>query len=80
VATLGRYIGRDQVDEDCIFKFNNQESNYSYSKYYAEQEVWRASNEGLDVVILNPSIILGPGDWDKGSSKIFQRIYQGLKF
>jgi nucleoside-diphosphate-sugar epimerase len=80
VATLGREIESNQVDESCIFKFNNEESNYSYSKYYAEQEVWRASNEGLDVVILNPSIILGPGNWDKGSSKIFQRIYQGLKF
>ncbi|MFL2573099.1 MAG: NAD-dependent epimerase/dehydratase family protein, partial [Flavobacteriales bacterium] len=55
-------------------------SNYAYSKYYAEQEVWRASSEGLDVVILNPSIILGPGNWNKGSSKIFQTIYNGLKF
>ena len=36
---------------------------------------WWASNEGIDVVILNPSIILGPGDWYKGSSKIFQRIF-----
>ncbi len=80
VATLGRETISKQVDESCVFKFNNQESNYSYSKYYAEQEVWRASNEGLEVVILNPSIILGPGNWEKGSSKIFQRIYQGLKF
>ena len=50
------------------------------SKYFSEQEVWRASQEGVDVVISNPSIILGPGDWNKGSSQIFQKIYNGLKF
>ena len=50
------------------------------SKYYAEQEVWRASQEGLDIVMVNPSVILGPGDWKKGSSQIFQKLYKGLKF
>ena len=80
VATLGRDAALDEVDENCAFKMANKESNYAISKYFAEQEVWRASNEGLDVVILNPSIILGPGNWDKGSSKIFQKIYNGLKF
>ena len=56
------------------------ESNYSLSKYYSEQEVWRASQEGLDVVIINPSVILGPGDWTKGSSQIFKKLYKGLSF
>jgi len=32
------------------------------------------------VVIVNPSVILGPGDWTKGSSQIFQKIHKGLKF
>jgi nucleoside-diphosphate-sugar epimerase len=68
------------VDEDCQFKITKLDSNYALSKYYAEQEVWRASNEGLDVVIVNPSVILGPGDWTKGSSQIFQKIHKGLKF
>ena len=57
-----------------------KEENYALSKYLSEQEVWRASQEGLDVVILNPSVILGPGDWTKGSSQIFQKIYYGLKY
>ena len=39
-----------------------------------------AKQEGLDVVISNPSLILGPGDWSKGSSQIFQKINNGLKF
>ena len=80
IAALGRNTTSDIVDEDCKFKISKKENNYSLSKYYSEQEVWRASQEGLDVVILNPSVILGPGDWTKGSSQIFQKIYNGLKY
>ena len=80
IAALGRNTTSDIIDEDCKFKISKKENNYSLSKYYSEQEVWRASQEGLDVVILNPSVILGPGDWTKGSSKIFQKIYDGLKY
>jgi nucleoside-diphosphate-sugar epimerase len=80
IAALGRNSTVGVVDEECYFKATKLDSNYAFSKYYAEQEVWRASQEGLDVVIVNPSVILGPGDWDKGSSQIFQKIHSGLKF
>ena len=80
IAALGRNSTLGMVDEECQFKITKLDSNYALSKYYAEQEVWRASNEGLDVVIVNPSVILGPGDWTKGSSQIFQKIHKGLKF
>jgi nucleoside-diphosphate-sugar epimerase len=80
IAALGRNSTVGIVDEECYFKETKLDSNYALSKYYAEQEVWRASQEGLDVVIINPSVILGPGDWNKGSSQIFQKIHSGLKF
>ena len=80
IATLGRNSTNKMVDEETHFKITRHESNYAISKYYAEQEVWRACAEGLDVIIVNPSVILGPGNWDKGSSKIFQKIFNGLKF
>jgi len=80
IAALGRNSTVEIVDEECYFKATKLDSNYALSKYYAEQEVWRASQEGLDVVMVNPSVILGPGDWTKGSSQIFQRIHKGLKF
>ena len=80
IAVLGRNSTDGMVDEECHFKATKLDSNYALSKYYAEQEVWRVSQEGLDVVIVNPSVILGPGDWSKGSSRIFQKIYSGLKF
>ena len=80
IAALGRNTTTDIVDEDCKFKISDKEGNYALSKYYSEIEVWRGSQEGLDVVILNPSVILGPGNWTKGSSQIFQKIYDGLKY
>ena len=80
IAALGRNSTEGIVDEECHFKHTKLDSNYALSKYYAEQEVWRAGKEGLDVVIVNPSVILGPGDWNKGSSQIFQKIHSGLKF
>ncbi len=43
-------------------------------------EVWRGIEEGLDAVIVNPSIILGPGNWDIGSPKLFQSIWKGLNY
>lgn len=80
IATLGRNSTVGMIDEESHFKVAKLDSNYALSKYLSEQEVWRASAEGLDVVIINPSVILGPGDWTKGSSQIFEKIYKGLKF
>ena len=56
------------------------DSNYAISKYKSELEVWRGIEEGLDAVIVNPSIILGPGKWQKGSSIIFQQVWKGMPF
>ena len=79
VATLG-YEEDTIIDESSYFKHQNKNSNYAITKYYAEQEVWRAAAEGLKVVIVNPSIIFGPGNWNKGSSQIFKKIFNGLRF
>ena len=44
-------------------------------KFYGELEVWRAIGEGLPAVIVNPSTILGVGDWNESSCAIFKSIY-----
>ena len=65
IAALGNNQNDTIINESCEFKFTKDVSNYSVTKYLAEQEVWRASAEGMEVVIINPSVILGPGDWQK---------------
>jgi nucleoside-diphosphate-sugar epimerase len=59
---------------------SKQNSLYAISKFNAEREVWRGINEGLNAVIINPSVILGPGNWISDSSKIFSLVDKGLLF
>ncbi|MCW3083368.1 MAG: hypothetical protein JWP12_734 [Bacteroidetes bacterium] len=80
IASLGRAENGALTDEETFWKSSPDNSNYSISKYAAEREVWRASEEGLNVVIVNPSLIVGPGNWDKSSSNMFRKAYQGIKF
>jgi|SRR5690554_54870 len=69
-----------EVDENGKWILTDETSGYSVTKYSAEKEVWRGMNEGLNVVIVNPSVIFGAGDWSESSMKIFRTISKGLKF
>lgn len=80
IATLGDVVNNNAITEDDTFNLNTDHTNYAISKYGAEMEVWRASQEGLPVVIVNPGVILGEGNWNKGSGKFFSKIYSGFPF
>jgi nucleoside-diphosphate-sugar epimerase len=80
IAALGRNKDTPLIDENNKWQADPLNSNYAISKFYAEQEVWRGAAEGLSVVIVNPSIILGSGDWRSSSPSLFQQIATGLKF
>ncbi|WP_243745702.1 NAD-dependent epimerase/dehydratase family protein [Segetibacter sp. 3557_3] len=75
VAALGRNKVGQPVTEEMYWSEETNNSNYGKSKYLAEMEVWRGVGEGLRAVVVNPSIILGAGDWTKGSSGIFKSAY-----
>jgi len=80
VAALGQYPGSNTIDEQAPRDSERKCSRYSITKYGAEMEVWRASQEDLDVVIVNPGVILGSGFFDTGSGEIFGRVINGFKF
>ena len=81
VAAVGKEKLNVPITEETYWKLNDTISNYSISKYSAEQEVWRANEEGLNVVIVNPSFIIGPGNWNSAtSSNAFNTVYKGLPF
>ena len=80
IASLGIAEDDELIDEETKWKNSANSSNYTISKYGAEREVWRGTIEGLPAVIVNPSVIIGPGDWNKGSSQLFQQVWNGLKF
>ncbi len=79
-SALGDVPDGEIIKEESMRNPKISHSGYSESKYLSELEVWRAIHEGLDAVIVNPTIILGSGNWDSGSSQIFKTVANGLKF
>lgn len=80
VAALGRTATGGQVDEEKKWEDSKVNTHYARTKFKAELEVWRGMAEGLEAVILNPSTILGYGDWNTSSCAIFKTIYHGFKW
>lgn len=78
VAAVGRDAAGGSVDESRKWQESSTSTQYAISKHKAEMEVWRAIGEGLNGVILNPSTILGFGDWQSGSSALFRNVYNGF--
>lgn len=80
VAALGRTRDNSElIDENTQWKTSPENSFYAITKYNAEREVWRGAEEGLDVVMVNPCVIIGPSDWNVSSSMMFRVAYNGLK-
>lgn len=80
VAALGRGDREQHIDDDTPQPEHVRRSVYGWSKYLGEMEVWRGWAEGLEVAIVQPTIILGPGHWHTGSPALFKRIYDGFPF
>ncbi len=80
IAALGRAENNGTVDENTKWQTSKYNSNYAISKYGGEMEIWRGVNEGLEAIIINPSIILGAGHWDSASSKLFKTVWKKLLF
>ena len=87
VAALGRKISGEnksnqiiKIDEIATWEENELNSNYAKTKYLAEMEVWRGQSEGLESVIVNPSVILGEADWNKSSTQLLKYVYDEHKF
>ncbi len=80
IGALGRSEPGGMISENDLWQTSKGRSDYSYSKYKAEMEVWRGIAEGLQATIVNPAVIFGPGDWTKGSPKFFLQVYKGMRF
>ncbi len=76
VAALGRIRPGEMITEEMNWTAESSNSIYGHSKYLGEMELWRAMAEGLPAAIVNPTIIIGDGDWNEGSMKIFKSVYE----
>jgi dihydroflavonol-4-reductase len=87
VAALGRSIPNEKksenvisIDEKATWEESPLNSNYAKTKYFAEMEVWRGEAEGLNCVVVNPSLILGEADWNKSSTQLLKYVFDEHKF
>lgn len=80
IATLGSTLNNQPISEETLWNPEVDNNMYAITKYGAEMEVWRAAQEGLNAVIVNPGVILGAGFWNEGSGSVFKRAHNGLNF
>jgi len=80
IAALGSSLKNEIITEETEWNKEIDNSVYAITKYGAELEVWRGTQEGLDAVIVNPGVIIGPGIWRYGSGSLIKMIYNGLKY
>lgn len=82
ISAIGHHTNPEVlIDEKTDWNPEDDNSIYAITKYGAELEVWRGTQEGLDAVIVNPGIILGAGYWNGDSSgNLFKRIYNGMPY
>ena len=81
IAALGDPLDfQDSVNEETEWNPEKPHSDYAISKHGAEMEIWRGQQEGLDVVMVNPGIIIGPPFWETGSSAMYKMIEKGQRF
>lgn len=80
IAAIGRSKAADALNENSKWGAGEKQSAYAESKHFGELEVWRGVAEGLQAVIVNPSVVLGPADWNRSSTRLFKYVYQQRPF
>jgi dihydroflavonol-4-reductase len=80
VAALGRTPAQETVNEQKKWEESRNNTHYAISKHEAEMHAWRGFAEGLKGVVINPSTILGFGDWHQSSCAIFRNAYRGFSW
>ena len=80
IATLGKTDDGTLITEETHWIPEENNNVYSITKYGAEMEVWRGTQEGLDAVIVNPGVIFGSGYWNSGSGVIVKMADKQIPF
>ncbi len=80
IAAIGEGKPNELINENHHLEETPKDNAYAMSKYESEMEVWRGTAEGLDAVIVNPSLIIGKNAGKEGTGQIFETVRKGLKF
>jgi dihydroflavonol-4-reductase len=77
IAALGKALPGQAVDEDCFWQPSKEHTEYARTKFLSEMEVWRAIEEGLNAVIVNPGVVIGPCLPGQSSGKLLATVARG---
>jgi nucleoside-diphosphate-sugar epimerase len=81
VTALGQAAADGElISEKTPWKNSPLNTHYAVTKQAGEREVWRGSEEGLDVLVFHPGLIVGHGDWDSGTGRMIKALADGLAF
>jgi len=80
VAAIGRQKGFQHINEESKWVHGDLNTDYAESKYLAELEVWRGHEEGLNISIINPSVILAPPNQINSSAQLFHYVIKEKLF
>jgi nucleoside-diphosphate-sugar epimerase len=80
VAAIGRSAEQMDIDEEFIWTESPLNTEYAVSKYWAELEAWRGEQEGLELIVINPSVLLGKASYGKSSAAIYSFVLEGNTF
>lgn len=80
VAAVGAALPGELITENHHLEETAENDGYAISKLESEMEVWRGISEGLNAVVVNPSLILGPQAGSEGTGQLFETVRKGLKF
>lgn len=79
IGAIGKSVNGNSATEEN--EWVEEDINvYALTKHAAEMEVWRGSQEGLPVIIVNPGVIVGPGFWEEGSGNLFTTASKGYSY
>lgn len=76
VAAIGRSPELKQLGENFKWVESPLNTDYGISKYLAELEAWRGEQEGIDLIVVNPSILLGKISDGRSSSDIYHYVLE----
>jgi dihydroflavonol-4-reductase len=80
IAAIGTALAGEMITENNHLEETTENDGYAISKLESEMEVWRGIAEGLNAVIVNPSLIIGPNAGTEGSGQLFEIVRKGFKF
>jgi nucleoside-diphosphate-sugar epimerase len=80
VSALGRSADTLSYDENSKWTASRYNTPYAISKYRAELEVWRGVQEGLQALIIMPSVILGKISDERSSTQIYHYVLEENKY